>query len=254
MKEFVISILPFIKQALYILMMVTTTILLAVALVTYAEAFKVFSLESVKIRGNETVSADDIFILTGFSFGDEMLSADLQTAAARLESNPFIRKAVISRELPNTFSIVVIERKPFAFIALDELYCTDLNGHLLPPRSHKSFDLPIITGMEDLNLPAYGGKINNPLFQKALNVAKILSEGSIPLYNSISEIHLTPDGEVNLIGARKGTRIYLGKSGFENKLDRIRSLMATVKPIGGLARYHYVDLRFDNQVIVKERS
>ena len=87
-----------------------------------------------------------------------------------------------------------------------------------------------------------------------MNIVKILGEGPIPLYNAISEINLTPDGEVSLIGARKGTRIYLGKSGFRNKIDRIRSLIATVNPRGGLARYHYVDLRFDNQVIVKERS
>ena len=254
MKEFVLSKLPFIKRMLFLIMLVTTTILLTLALLSYAEAFKVFSLESVKIRGNEIVLSDEIFKLTGFSFGDDMLAVDLLSAAARLESNPFIRKALISRELPNTFSIAVIERKPFAFFALDVLYCTDLNGHLLPSRSHKSFDLPVITGIEDLNLPPYGGKINNPLFQKALNVVKILGEGSIPLYNAISEINLTPEGEVILIGARKGTRIYLGKSGYDNKLDRIRSLMATVKPIGGLARYHYVDLRFDNQVIVKERS
>ena len=239
---------------LFLTMLVTTTILLAVALLSYAEAFKVFSLESVKIRGNEIVSSDEIFRLTGFRFGDDMLAADLLTAAARLESNPFIRKAIISRVLPSTFSIAVIERKPFAFIALDKLYCTDLDGHLLPPRSDKSFDLPVRTGIEDVILPAYGSKIHNPLFQKALNVVKILGEGSIPLYNSISEINLTWDGEVSLIGARAGTQIYLGKSGYENKLDRIRSLMAIVKPIGGLARYHYVDLRFDNQVIVKERS
>jgi len=254
MKEFVLSKLPFIRRMLFLLMSVTTTILLIIALLSYAEAFKVFSLESVKILGNEIVSANEIFKLTGFSFGDDMLAVDLLSAAARLESNPFIRKAAVSRELPNTFSIAVIERKPFAFIALDELYCTDLNGHLLPFRSHKIFDLPVITGIEELKLPAYGSKINNRLFQKALNVVKILGEGSIPLYSAISEINLTPDGEVSLIGARKGTRIYLGKSGYENKLDRIRSLMATVKPIGGLARYHYVDLRFDNQVIVKERS
>ena len=254
MKIFLLLKLQFIKRMLVLLMLVTTTILLAVALLSYAEAFKVFSLESVKIRGNEIVSSDEIFKLTGFSFGDDMLAADLLTAAARLEANPFIRKATISRELPNTFSISVMERKPFAFIALDELYCTDPDGHLLPPRSDKSFDLPVITGIEDVNLPAYGSKIHNPLFQKALNVVKILGEGSIPLYNSISEIYVTWDGEVSLIEARKGTRIYLGKSGYENKLDRIRSLMAIVKPIGGLARYHYVDLRFDNQVIVKERS
>ena len=254
MKKFIKSKLPVIKQMMFLLMIATTTILIAAAIMSYAEAFEVFSLESVKIRGNETVSSDEIFRLTGFSFGDDMFAADLREAAVRLESNPFIRKAVIFRELPNSFSIAVIERKPFAFIALDELYCTDLSGHLLPSRSHKNFDLPVITGIEDVNLPSYGGKIESPLFQKALNIVKILGEGPIPLYNAISEINLTPDGEVSLIGARKGTRIYLGKSGFRNKIDRIRSLIVTVNPRGGLGRYHYVDLRFDNQVIVKERS
>ena len=254
MKEYFSSKLPFLKQITYLLLLVTITLLTATAIIGYADSFNIFALENVKTIGNEIVSSEEIFKLSGFSFGDHTLDVDLKDAALRIETSPFIKKALISRELPNTFSIRVAERKPFAFIALDELYCTDVNGHLLPSRSHRSFDLPVITGIEDVNLPSHGDRIDNPLFQKALNVVKILGEGSFPLYNTISEINLSPDGEVNLIGTRKGTRIYLGKSGYENKIDRIRSLIRTVKPRGGLSRYHYVDLRFENQVIVKERS
>ncbi|MCH7496030.1 MAG: cell division protein FtsQ/DivIB, partial [Candidatus Marinimicrobia bacterium] len=75
-----------------------------------------------------------------------------------------------------------------------------------------------------------------------------------PLYNIISEIHIGVRGDVNLIGTKNSTLVYLGKSDFVNKIDRIRSLVATINQGEGLSGYQYVDLRFKNQVIVKERS
>ena len=253
-KEFIRQKLPAVVRIMKISGFTLLFGLLIGAVMQYASAFKVFTLENVKISGNEIVSPDDLFSLSGLKFGENLLNSDIRKATARIESNPFIRKAVISRNLPNSFSIKVEERTPFAFLVIGELYCTDIYGHLLPSRSHKRFDLPVITGIEDITAPKFGDKIDDARFLKALRVAKLLSEGPLPLINVISEIHIGTRGNVNLIGTENSTRIYLGKSNFVNKIDRIRSLVATVNLGDGLSGYQYVDLRFENQVIVKERS
>ena len=253
-KEFIKQKLPAIIHITEITGLTLLLVVLLIAVIEYASAFKVFTLEKVKISGNDIVSPDELFSLSGLKFGGNILDSDIRRAAARIETNPFIRRAVISRDLPNAFSIRVEERIPFAFLVIGELYCTDIDGHLLPSRSHKRFDLPVITGIEDLTAPKFGEKIDDARFRKALGVAKLLSEEPYSLYNVISEIHIGARGNVNLIGTKNSTRVYLGKSDFGNKIDRIRSLVATINPGEGLSGYQYVDLRFKNQVIVKERS
>ena len=253
-KEFMKKRLPAIIRITKISGFMLLIAVLFSAVIEYASAFRVFTLEMVKISGNEIVSTDELFSLSGLKFGENLLDSDIRRAAARIETNPFVRRAVISRDLPNAFSIKIEERTPFAFLVLGELYCTDADGHLLPSRSHKRFDLPVITGIEDLTAPHFGDKIDDQRFRKALKVAKLLNEGPISLYNLISEIHIGARGNVNLIGTKNSTRVYLGKSDFGSKIDRIRSLVATVNPEDGLSGYKYVDLRFENQVIVKERS
>ena len=253
-KEFIKQKLPAVIWITKISGVTLFFVLLLGAVMEYASAFEVFTLERVKISGNEIVSPDDLFSLSGLKFGENLLDSDIRRAAARIESNPFIRKAMISRDLPNSFSIKVEERTPFAFLVIGELYCTDIDGYLLPSRLHKRFDLPVITGIEDITAPKFGDKIDNARFRKALKIAKLLSEEPLPLYNIISEIHIGARGDVNLIGTKNSTLVYLGKSDFRNKIDRIRSLIATINPGEGLSGYQYVDLRFKNQVIVKERS
>ena len=254
MKDRLREILPEIIRGTYLGSILSLLILLTMSVVNYADAFNVFNFDELKIVGNETVSSEELFRLSGLKFGENLLDIDVQRAAERINANPFIERVSISRDLPHTIAMRVMERKPFVLISQGRFYAIDKSGHLLPSRSHKNFDLPIITGIEELSLPYMGNKVDDLRFGKALDVALLLNAEPFSLYNSISEINISPRGDISLIGTHKGTKIFLGKSGYENKINRIRSLLSTLKLGEGLSGYQYVDLRFENQVIVKERS
>jgi len=254
MKDKFREILPQIIRGTYLGSILSLLIFLTMSVVNYADAFKIFEFDELKIVGNETVSSDELFRLSGLKFGENLLDIDVRRAAERIAANPFIERVSISRDLPHTVAMRVMERKPFVLISQGRFYAVDKAGHLLPSRSHKNFDLPIITGIEELSLPYMGNKVDDLRFGKALDVALLLNAEPFSLYNSISEINISPRGDVSLIGTLKGTKIFLGRSGYENKINRIRSLLSTLKQGKGLSGYHYVDLRFENQVIVKERS
>ena len=253
-KDKLRELLPHIIRGTYLGSILSLLILFTLSVIEYADAFKVFKFDELRIVGNETVSSDELFRLSGLKFGENLLDIDIKRTAERIKANPFIERVKISRELPNTVAMRVTERKPFVLIAQGSFYAADKSGHLLPSRSHMIFDLPIITGIEELSLPFMGNRVDDSRFSKALDVALLLNAEPFSLYNSISEINISPRGDVSLIGTLKGTKILLGKSGYKNKINRIRSLLFTLKRGEGLSGYHYVDLRFENQVIVKERS
>lgn len=253
-KDKIREFLPLITRSTYFGSVIIMLIMLTISVVEYTAAFEVFNFDSIKVVGNETVSSEELFRLSGLKFGENLFDIDIQKAAERIEANPFIKRVRISRELPNSIAMRVFERKPFVFIAQGSFYTADESGHLMPSRSHKNFDLPIITGMDDISLPFIGNRVDDQRFGKALDVARILNTEPYSLYNSISEINIGPRGDVSLIGTLKGTKIFLGKSGYQNKINRIRSLLSTIKRGEGLSGYQYMDLRFENQIIVKERS
>ena len=253
-KNKIKEILPLITRSAYLGSVIIMLILLTISVIEYADAFEVFNIDNIKVVGNETVSSEELVRLSGLKFGENLLDIDIKRAAERIEANPFIKRVQISRELPNSVAMRVFERKPFVFIAQGSFYTADESGHLLPSRSHKNFDLPIITGMDDFSLPIIGNRVDDSRFSKALDVAIMLNAEPFSLYNSISEINISPRGDICLIGTLKGTEIFLGKSGYRNKINRIRSLLSTVRQGKGLSGYQYMDLRFENQVIVKERS
>jgi len=155
-KNKIREILPLITRSAYLGSVVIMLILLTISVVEYTVAFEVFNFDNMKVVGNETVSSEELFRLSGLKFGENLFDIDIQRAAERIEANPFIKRVQISRDLPNSVAMRVFERKPFVFIAQGSFYTADESGHLLPSRSHKNFDLPIITGIDDLSLPFIG--------------------------------------------------------------------------------------------------
>ena len=209
MKDKLQEILPQIIRGTYLGSVLSLLILLTMSVVSYADAFNVFNFDELKIVGNETVSSEELFRLSGLKFGENLLDIDVQRAAERITANPFIEKVLISRDLPHTVAMRVMERKPFVLILQGRFYAADKSGHLLPSRSHKNFDLPIITGIEELTLPYLGNKVDDMRFGKALDVALLLNAEPFSLYNSISEINISPRGDVSHIGTHKGTKIFI---------------------------------------------
>jgi cell division protein FtsQ len=107
-----------------------------------------FGLDQVHLSGNSMTFGGDIFAALGLDAARSLLRFDGAAARARIERLPWIATASISRMFPDTVSVVVTERAPFAVwrrAAGD--FLIDASGRVLAPCSPGTRpDLPRVAG------------------------------------------------------------------------------------------------------------
>ncbi|HEY5625112.1 MAG TPA: FtsQ-type POTRA domain-containing protein [Dehalococcoidia bacterium] len=69
--------------------------------------------QEIEVGGATTVSSADIEALAGLD-GASLLTANLGAAESRIEELPIVKKATITRSWPQTVSVAIVERKPWA--------------------------------------------------------------------------------------------------------------------------------------------
>lgn len=105
-------------------------------------------LGDIEISGLERTSEAEMIGALRVSTGDPMLSLDISVVRARAEALPWVREAAIARRLPDTLSVVVQERAPFALWQLDGvLWLMDETGTRITRKIPKRFShLPMVVG------------------------------------------------------------------------------------------------------------
>ena len=72
------------------------------------------SVAEVTITGRRAVGREDILRILAVHQGDPILLFDVEAARVRLESLGWIESAIVSRRLPATIRVFLVERRPFA--------------------------------------------------------------------------------------------------------------------------------------------
>ncbi|MEE8295964.1 MAG: cell division protein FtsQ/DivIB, partial [Sphingomonadales bacterium] len=107
-----------------------------------------FALESIKAEGQEKTPEGAILEVLGITEGDALFGMDMTALSARVEALPWVSRAVVSRELPATIKVYVVEREPFARWQINgELVLVDETAAVI--RGAKTADyahLPFVVG------------------------------------------------------------------------------------------------------------
>jgi cell division protein FtsQ len=91
------------------------------------------ALENVDVVGRQRQSAASILAALGVQRGMPMLEIDLAAAQARLQALPWVRRADVERQLPDTLFVHLTEREPFAFWQRNgTLSLIDRDGTVIP--------------------------------------------------------------------------------------------------------------------------
>ena len=70
--------------------------------------------------------------------------------------------------------------------------------------------------------------------------------------SNISEFVFNEESEYEIILKNGRTRIFLGSQNLKEKIKYLESFQKTLKEEKNITDFRYIDLRFNNQVIVKE--
>ena len=209
----------------------------------------------VVVRGNGIVLAREILALAAIPKESRLFAVDLFAARQRIEKNAFIRSASVTRDVPDRITIDVEERVPVAALAGERLLYLDAEGFLLPHiLSTQIFDIPVLTGDVHRSELVPGRRAPFPDLRDALALLSAARRFEDALYRRISEVHIGSDGEMTLYTAEAGVPVLFGRGEMAEKLAKFDAFWHAFVEHRGASALESIDLRFEDQVVVRWRQ
>lgn len=105
-----------------------------------------FDLRSLHVSGNAHLTSPVVARLAGLDSNTNVLWLSMDAAEDRLEANPWVASAEVTRTLPSTIAVVIRERVVAAVISTDgKRFLVASDGVVLGPASAKA-KLPLVAG------------------------------------------------------------------------------------------------------------
>ena len=224
-----------------------------VAVALKANAWKYeLPISGVRVEGNAIVGTPEILRLAAIPKGEKLFTVDLGAVRERIKKNPYLRLVSVNRQGPEGISIGVVERQPVAILVADPLLYLDEEGTVLPPaRSENLFDLPVITGAFPASDCVPGKRVTTEGLHDAIRLLVSSREIGDELFRRISEVQVLEGGELMLHTAEGGVPVLVGRDQFGAKLVKFDGFWREIVDRRGPQRLQQVDLRFEDQVVVR---
>jgi len=238
--------------------MVTVSILLGVVLVmgvllvfsyNYVLSSSYFRLEKTIVRGCEKTTEQDVISLSGLRPNQNILAVSMEGIARKIRANPWIEDVSVVREFPNRLIIEIRERKPIALLKKNEsLFFMDNDGFIFKKLEGESVNLPVVTGCSE------NGKDDRTLIRKSIELIDFLStSNSFPQIRNVSEIHSDEAVGFSLF-LDSGLCLHVGFGDYENKLKRLRPIMADLTRRNLDQNFLLIDLHDPGKVTLQRRN
>jgi len=207
----------------------------------------VFEVRKVMVRGNHFLNEDLVRSVADISPGINIFKADLEGVASNLKKVPMIRESSISRSLPSTVIIEIIERVPLGLLLTnDGLIEVDEEGVYLTKGGAGTPGLPIITGVQGDMAGAGPGQVVRA--ERLGEALIIISELPRDVTSNLSEVNLDKDGQVKLYTV-EGIQCRFGLASEVREKGAILSQIITELRKQG-ARVNYIDLSCADQPVI----
>jgi len=209
----------------------------------------------IVVIGMRVVNVNEILQLAHVKPGSKMYELDLTVIQKDVVSHHFLKHVIVERDLPSTLKITVVERSPIAMVNGNEVLYLDADGVVLPHSiSDELFDLPMISNIApDVKL-TLGSAVQYPDVTEALSILSTAKLVNKELYHLISEVRLRNNGDLIFYTTDGGVPVLFGRGNPAAKLLRLEAFWNDVVRQRGAQDLRYVDLRYDDQVIVRWAS
>lgn len=206
-------------------------------------------ISDVRVEGLHYLDAARVCMAAGVERGGDLLELDCARARQALLLEPRVERAEVSRVLPRMVRIRIVERTPVLLVRHGVTWEIDSAGVLLQPLAAGAVaDLPLLAGPRFDEMPV-GARISSPAVARGLAWASALADRQLELSGQVSEIDVT-DARRTGLTLMNGTRVLSSAWPPDARtLSALRVVLADLKARGTAARE--VDLRFENQVIVR---
>ncbi|MBI1803256.1 MAG: FtsQ-type POTRA domain-containing protein [Ignavibacteria bacterium] len=182
-----------------------------------------------------------------------MYGTDIGIIQEKIAAQPFIKSVTVTRQMPDVLRVQVTERDPIASLNIGhQMYYVDIDGVLLPyTQSSEKLDVPVISGINGIEHVRTGEVASNNDVYQAIDILKTSQAIDSSQYRFISEVNMNNGGDITIYSADVGVPIILGRGDVAKKLVTLQSFWNTIIKSQDPKKLRYVDLRFDEQVVVK---
>jgi len=209
----------------------------------------IFELQSISVHGNTAVPDSLLLQKTQKYLGQNLFQISKKSIRQDLQSFSRVKDAKIKKHLLDKLSIQIIERSGMLYVKSFEgnLFPIDEDGIVLSKygKVYKE-DLPIFSSYyPDASFKA-GSKLDKEDIARICKLHKRIVKEAPEYLNIISEYYMV-DNTIHIIDARFGTCIIPSENDLAKQFKRYQF----VQDNGNIGRRSTVDLRFENQVVVK---
>ncbi len=221
----------------------------------YTAKINLYKYDKILVLGNEYVPTEEIREVVSSDSNENIISIDLKSIRQQVEGLDYVKSARISRSLPSTIRIDVIEREPFAFLKSSEgLWVIDRDGMILPGREYinSNFSIPALSGKtEELTLAEIRKLKQDSWFTTGMEFIRTVETQLPEFYSQCRWITLDED-EISFRHRKGTTHIKLNSRELDSQFIKLKSFSVTVENIRQLSDYQLIDLSVPGQIIVKE--
>lgn len=238
-----------------IIALVASIILLIVGSLSWAKFNQSYNNPNFIFSGNSIVDDSEYQTYLAKIAATNLIEDNYTELSTIIEDHPYVQGVRVSKHFPNGILIEISERYPVAIINSNPLLLIDNKSTVLPFRSNSfDFQIPIISNFDiDYKMTPLGKQTSSDDAIKAVQFLNRLKIEYPELYNNLSEIRLNNYADYELILEDEPTTIVIGKSISWSKILVLKEFEKNINGQKLLTDYVYLDLRYNNQVITKER-
>jgi cell division protein FtsQ len=198
----------------------------------YVRTSQRFSVTEIVTTGGKRRSSDDLASIAGIAKGQNILSLDLDRARGRLIGDPWVESAELTRQLPGTISIRVVERVAAGIVVLasptanEGTYLVTRDGMIIKRlEAGDPVDFHVITGVP-LKTLADDREGATRTIRHALDLAFDYDHCPLAQRSPMEEVHVEPNGDMTLVVGKSGVVLRMGGAPYRRKLDQAVRIVA----------------------------
>ncbi|HMI90121.1 MAG TPA: FtsQ-type POTRA domain-containing protein [Polyangiales bacterium] len=207
------------KVASGIVLVVLASSTVAWGVYRYALTTPRFAVRKLEIEGSRRLTEERVAKLAGIELGRNIFQFDTARAEQDLLADPWVREVKMTRQLPSTLRVELVEREASAVAVIsDELYLVTQAGEpfkRLEPSD--PFDLPVVTGISAAAL-LNDRKLEIERIGEGLELLRSYERMPESKVHPAQEVNLSEDGAAQLVIGEKAISLQLGKAPWRKKL------------------------------------
>ncbi|WP_437652260.1 cell division protein FtsQ/DivIB [Sorangium sp. So ce1182] len=180
-----------------------------------------FAVRTVLVDGVQRRTAEQVASAGGIEVGKNIFTLDLELAGASISTDPWIEKATVTRKLPSTIQVNVVEREAQALVAIGgDLYLATRDGELFKELAEDDpVDLPVVTGITGDQVARDRAGVIIAV-RRLLDVVEDMGRAGVARRYPIQELHVERDGSIVVTIGKEAIALHLGQPPYRDKVGQ----------------------------------